>query len=410
MGHVSKKAINDAVITPIPTEMQPGDNGFVLYWPPTATLGTVTVETAKKLSTVYRCMNILSDDIAALPFQQFMRLDRGSRRVKPDGSSRNAAYLIEIEPNRWQTPFVFKKKLILDLLSMGNAYVWKPIRSYPELYHLEASKVRPVFDRQGNRYFQVLFDSGKTETVPDPEILHLMINPDKKGFYGRSVLGYAKDTISRQIGANQSRNTLMGNGLLPTAILKVNGQISEEARQKVKDSYLKSAQDGVMVQDNAIIDFKQVTMNASDVQFLESIQATEVEIANYFGLPQYKLNLGKQSYQSNEQQQLDYLGTTLNPYLVQFEQGARLKWLATDEQDAYFFRFERKAVMQLDTKTQAEYLHTQILDGIYSPNEARAINDLEPYQGGDQHYFPGNMATITERGLTMPGQETNDNA
>lgn len=401
-----KQVINKAVITQIPTEMQPGDNNFVLYWPPMATIGTISAETAKKLSTVYRCMNILSDDIAALPFQQFERLERGSRRVKPDGDSRNVAYLIEIEPNRWQTPFVFKKRLILDLLSMGNAYAWRPVSTYPEIYHLEASKVRPVFDRKGNRYFQVLFDNGEVKDIPDPEILQLMINPDKRGMFGRSVLGYASDTINRQIGANTSRNTLMGNGLLPTAILKVNGAIGEEARQKVKESYLKSATDGVMVQDNAIVDFKQITMNASDVQFLESIQATEVEIANYFGLPQYKLNLGKQSYQSNEQQQLDYLGTTLNPYLVQFEQSARLKWLATEDQDAGFFRFERKALMQLDTKTQAEFLHTQILDGIYSPNEARAINDLEPYPGGDQHYFPGNMAVITEKGLTMPGKET----
>ena len=401
-----KQVINKAVITQIPTEMQPGDNNFVLYWPPMATIGTISAETAKKLSTVYRCMNILSDDIAALPFQQFERLERGSRRVKPDGDSRNVAYMIEIEPNRWQTPFVFKKRLILDLLSMGNSYAWRPVSTYPEIYHLEASKVRPVFDRKGNRYFQVLFDNGEVKDIPDPEILQLMINPDKRGMFGRSVLGYASDTINRQIGANTSRNTLMGNGLLPTAILKVNGAIGEEARQKVKESYLKSATDGVMVHDNAIVDFKQITMNASDVQFLESIQATEVEIANYFGLPQYKLNLGKQSYQSNEQQQLDYLGTTLNPYLVQFEQSARLKWLATEDQDAGFFRFERKALMQLDTKTQAEFLHTQILDGIYSPNEARAINDLEPYPGGDQHYFPGNMAVITEKGLTMPGKET----
>lgn len=403
---MKKNLIKDAVMTSIPAEMQPGDSSYLLYWPPMATIGTITVETAKKLSTVYRCMNILSDDIAALPFQQFERLERGSRRVKPDGDSRNVAYLIEIEPNRWQTPFVFKKRLILDMLSMGNAYIWRPVSTYPELYHLEAGKVRPVFDKRGNRYFQVLFDNGEVKDIPDPEILHMMINPDKKGVFGRSVLGYAQDTINRQIGANNSRNTLMGNGLLPTAILKVNGQIGEEARQKVKESYLRSAADGVMVQDNAIIDFKQITMNASDVQFLESIQATETEIANYFGLPQYKLNLGKQSYQSNEQQQLDYLGTTLNPYLVQFEQSARLKWLATEEQDAGFFRFERKALMQLDTKTQADFLHTQILDGIYSPNEARAINDLEPYPGGDQHYFPGNMAVITEKGLTMPGKET----
>ena len=110
---MKKNVIKDAVITPIPAEMQPGESGFLLYWPPMATIGTITVETAKKLSTVYRCMNILSDDIAALPFQQFEKLERGSRRIRPDGDSRNVAYLIEIEPNRWQTPFVFKKRLIL---------------------------------------------------------------------------------------------------------------------------------------------------------------------------------------------------------------------------------------------------------------------------------------------------------
>jgi len=55
-------------MTQIPADMQPGDSSYLLYWPPMATIGTITVETAKKLSTVYRCMNILSDDIAALAF------------------------------------------------------------------------------------------------------------------------------------------------------------------------------------------------------------------------------------------------------------------------------------------------------------------------------------------------------
>lgn len=403
------KVINKETLPPIPSELMPKDefgSTFVVY-PGFGSSVTMTPDLARKLSTVYRCVNIISDDIAALPLQLFERLERGSRRVKPDGSMRNVAYLSEIEPNRWQTPFIFKKTLIMDLLNFGNAYAWRPLSDYPEIYHLEPNRVLPMIDRRGNRYFRVNFENGSERYLPDAEIMQLMINPDRKGLFGRSVLSFNNDLLNRQANAYKSRNQIMGNGLLPTAVIKTTGKLDKESREAIKKAYINAADGGVAVMDSAILDYKEMTMKATDVQFLESIVANDKEIANFYGIPEYKLNLGKQSYQSNEQQQLDYLGGTINPFLVQVEQGARLKWLSIEEQAERFFRFERKALLQIDSKTQAEFIHLKVMDGIYSPNEARAIDDMEPIEGGDQHFFPMNMGIISENGLIVARNQGN---
>jgi HK97 family phage portal protein len=394
------KAINKEALPPVPNELVPKDelgSTFFLY-PGFSPNVNMTPDLARKLSTVYRCVNIISDDIASLPLQLFERLERGSRRVKPDGSMRNVAYLAEIEPNRWQTPFIYKKTLIMDLLNFGNAYAWRPLSDYPEFFHLEPIRVLPVIDRKGNRFYRVNFENGSERYLPDAEILHLMINPDRKGLFGRSVLSFNNDLLNRQANAYKSRNQIMGNGLLPTAVIKTSGKLDKASREVIKNAYINATEGGVAVMDSSILDYKEMTMKATDVQFLESIVANDKEIANYYGVPEYKLNLGKQSYQSNEQQQLDYLGGTINPFLVQVEQGARLKWLSIEEQAERFFRFERKALLQIDSKTQADFIHLKVMDGIYSPNEARAIDDLEPFEGGDEHFFPMNMGIIGSNG------------
>lgn len=395
--------MNLAADTPVPAELRPGD-GQLMYFSPImggtlAYTDRVSPEASKKLATAYRCMNVISDDVAGLPLQQFKRLERGSQRVKPDGQARNMAYLVEVQPNRWNTPFMFKKGIVLDLLGMGNAYIWRPISNFAEIFKINPRWVSVRLDAQGNRYFLVRFPNGKERAIPDPEMMHLMINPDPELMIGRSVLAYAAETMNRQANAGLSRNKLHGNGLLPSAVLQVNGTLDKEAREIMKRSYIDAAADGVAVMDSKIAKFEVMTMKATDAQFLEGINATDREIANFYGVPEYKLNAGKQSYSSNEQQQLDYLGTTLNPYLIQIEQAARLSWLSMDEQAELFYRFERRALLQVDAKTQGETIHQAIIDGIYSINDARAIYDMEPFEGGDAHYFPLNMGMITKDGL-----------
>jgi HK97 family phage portal protein len=297
----------------------------------TKTGKSVSAETAKTIATAYRCGNILSDDIASLPFQVFQKTGRSINQVAPNGQTRNTAYLMEIQPNRWMTPFVFKKTVVQWLIYYGNAYIWEPVSQYREWFILAADKTAPEFEKSGELWFKTTFPNGEVEHIPGNEILHLMIN-STDGLSGKSVLTYARETIGRQIGAHETQDHIHSQGLNPAAILWVDGEVNKEARDKVKDSYLSAVKGsensgGVAVFDNRVTKFEAITMKPADAQFLETVAATDAEISNFFGMPLHKLNMGKQSYESNSQQQLDYLSTTLNPYLVQWEQAGRLKWL-----------------------------------------------------------------------------------
>ena len=368
----------------------------------------VSTETAMQIAAAYRCVNIISDDIAGMPLQMYERLGRSVQRVEPDGSVRNMAFLIEVQPNRWMTPFVFKKTTVKWLIHWGNAYLWMPPSPYREIFILRADMTYPVFDQEGNLWYSTRFPSGEQKTLPAVEVNHLMINSDD-GLVGRSVLSFARETMGRQLAAHETQNKLLGTGLNPGGVIWVNGEVgSSQAREKIRREYTDSIKGsanagGVAVFDNTIAKFETITMKPVDAQFIESIEATDAQIANFYGLPLYKLNQGKQSYESNEQQNMDYLRTTLDPYLVQWEQSARLKWLRQEEQGTKYFRFVRESLLRTDAKSRAEFKKMMIESGQMSPNEARQIDDMSAYPGGDSHYFPSNMGQIQSDGSILGG-------
>jgi HK97 family phage portal protein len=366
----------------------------------------VSPETAKGIASAYRCANLISDDIASMPLQIFRRSGRNRDLIAPDPVTRNMAYLLGVSPNRWMTPFIFKKTLALWLIFWGNAYIWQPGSPYRELFILPANWTYPVFDKEGTLWYRTYFPSGKWEFIPAVEITHLMIN-STNGFVGHAVLTYARETFGRQQAAHETQDRLNGAGLNPTAILWVNGTVNPAAREKLRKEYTDvvtgSANVGkAAIFDNTITKFETITMKPADAQFLESINATDAEIANFFGVPLYKLNMGKQSYDSNAQQDIDYLKTTINPYLVQTEQAGGLKLLSTQEQATDYLHFDRDVLLTIDAKSRAEVHEKRILSGVESPNEARADEDMSPAPGADIHLIPANYAVILPDGTIQP--------
>lgn len=357
----------------------------------------VTAETSRNIATAYRCINVLSDDVAKLPLQTFISQIPGQiERVRPSNQLQNISWLLEISPNRWTTPLVFKKLAVQWLLTYGAAYIWQPPRrpgGRNELFILPTNATTPYFDANGQLWYEVRISGKAPKSYPDVEVLGLLLN-SMDGVTGRSVISYARETIGRQLANYKTQSKISGKGLNPAGIAWMAGELNREARDKFKGTFEENMRDGIAIFDPKVLKFEPITMKPVDAQFLESIQENDTEIANFFGVPLYKLNQGKQSYQSNEQQNLDYLNTTLDPYLVQWEQAAALKWLTEIEQNSMYFRFNRDALLRTDAKTRGETLEKSIFSGRLTPNEARQIEDLSAYAGGDDHYIPANMISI----------------
>ena len=374
---------------------------------------SVSPEKSKNVATAYRCGNILSDDVAKMPLQTFVSRRPGEiERVRPNGRLKNIAYRLERKPNRWWSPFLFKKMAIQWLLYWGNALIWMPPSGNREMFLLPINQTQPLMDVNANLWFMTRFRGDPLPTpIPAVEVLHLMINPDESGMWGRSIITYARETIGRQLSAYAMQNTLYKQGLSAAGILWLDGESKPEMRTKVREMYEEtmSGYDNnsrIAILDKKVSKFEAITMKPVDVQFLQGMQQNDAEVANYFGMPLHKINLGKQSYESNTAQQLDYLSTTVDPYLVQWEDGAETQWLTEEEQEYTYFRFERSALLRTDPKSRGEYLNGAINNGRLTPNEGRQIEDrpadLNP--AANKLYMPSNIQPMGE---SQQGAKTN---
>ncbi len=374
----------------------------------------VTPETSKNVATAYRCGNIISDDVGKMPLQTYISRQPGElERMRPNGFMRNIAWRLERQPNRWWTPFWFKKVFIQWLLYWGNGYIWQPPVGQRELFILPSDVTYPVFSIEtGDLWYATTFrGENKQSYIPGVEVLHTLINPDFTGFMGRGVIQFARETLGRQLAAYGSQATLFRSGLSAAGILWLAGESKPEVRKKVREMYeeVMSGDENsgrIAVLDTKVTKFEPITLHPKDLEFLQMMQENDLAIANFFGMPAYKLNMGKQSYQSNEQNNLDYLSTTLDPYLVQLEEAAAVKWLSIEEQAYTYFRFERAALYRTDAKSRGEYLNGAINNGRITPNEARQIEDRTKSENpaADLLYMNSSMQPITN--LTRSNNET----
>lgn len=369
----------------------------------------VSVMASQSIATAYRCKNIISDAVGIMPFKQYRRSDRNIQNVEADAVIRNAPYLMQISPNLWGwAPFYMKKAFVEWLLFYGNAYQWKPPVSPAQIFILPANRTRPVFDVEGNLWYEHQFSgSPKLSYIPSVEILHLMINPDETGCMGRGVVTFARETFGRRLAANKTQSMLFAQGFMPAAYIKMAGDLDAEGRKKVRASY-EEAMSGsdnayrLAIFDRKVTEYQPVEMQLKDSNWLESISATDDDIANFFGMAGHMLNRGKEAYNSDEQKFKEFVMLTLDPFLVPWEEAARIRWIPENEQTTTYFKFKREALYRMNAKERADMNSTKIQSGQMSPNESREQDELDPFAGGDQYFMASNIQPIVSV-ETVPG-------
>jgi HK97 family phage portal protein len=216
---------------------------------------------------------------------------------------------------------------------------------------------------------------------------------------GRGVVTFARETFGRRMAANKTQAMLFSQGFMPAAVMSVDGEASKEVRDKIRASYEDSMSGSdnafrLAILDKKITDYKPVEMQIKDSDWLESISATDDDIALFFGMPNHMLNKGKEAYNSNEEKYDEFVSLTLDPYLVPWEEGARVRWVSREAQASTYFKFKREALYRMKAKERAEMNATKIQSGQMTPNEARAQDELNPYSGGDQYWMASNIQPV----------------
>ena len=339
---------------------------------------------AMKLSAVNACVEVLTNSMSKLPI--FVM-----NSVSKNHINHPVLHILAERPNEVMTPSVYKKLMERNRLLSGNAYAFivrDPRNAMPkELIPLNPDYTTPWLDENGKLWY--IFrnpKTGITSVLDNFDVIHYKAYSED-GIHGVSVLTRASEIVDTATAAQRYENRLYTQNARPTGILKVAAELSKEAKDKVREEW-QSIYGGyensfrIAVLDLGL-DYQQISMSNKDTQFVESKSISIEDIARFFGVPLYKINAGKQSYSSNEQNAIEYVVNTLHPVVTQCEEEDTYKLLFDREiKKGLEIRRNMMAELRGDFSARGGWYKTMREIGAFSVDDVLSLEDMPKVPGG----------------------------
>ena len=368
----------------------------------------VNERSAMQMTAVYACVRILSESIAGLPLHMY--------RYEEDGSKTKAVehplyHLLHDEPNPEMTSFIFREILMRHLLLWGNAYA-QIIRNGKgdiiALYPLMPNRMKVERDTKGQLYYEYQTMKEDAPTMKgavyqlDPsEVLHVP-GLGFDGLVGYSPIAMAKNAIGLAIAAEEYGSKFYANGAAPSGVLEHPNVLKDPA--KVRDSWNAAFGGSSNAHRVAVLEegmkYTPISISPNEAQFLETRKFQIDEIARIFRVPPHMVgDLEKSSFSNIEQQSLEFVKYTLNPWVCRWEQALQRALLSDDEKGKYFFRFNVEGLLRGDYQSRMQGYATARQNGWMSANDIRELENIDriPAElGGDLYLVNGNMLPLSQ--------------
>lgn len=357
----------------------------------------VTETTARKLSAVDACIEILSNSMAKLP--NYVLNTKTMERVE----DHPILYLLNTRPNEAMTPTVRKKLLETSRLVGGNGYDWiirdEKSGRPKELLPIPWQLVTPWLDSAGRIWYTVTHPlTGEPMVLPREDICHYK-NTTRDGIKGISTLQRASDVISTAQAAQEYERSYYESGGQPSGVLQTASDLGGVVPDPKNPDNLIGRKDLLRREWErvhagpknshriAILDFgleyKPLSASNRDAQFVESKEVSVKDIARFFGVPLYKLQEGKQAFSSNEQNSVEYVVSSLHPICSGYEEEQTYRLLSmSDLGDGLEIRINMMAELKGDTASRSNWYRTMSEIGVYSVDDIRALEDMSQVPGG----------------------------
>lgn len=350
-----------------------------------------------QLTAVFNCVRVLSESVGMLPCNLYKKT--GNQRVVADGHGLQR--LLSIAPNSYMTAQEFWELLVACLCLRGNFYAYKvkTLGSVSELLPISPDLVKPKLKDDWTVEYEVKFKSG-TRTLTQDEIWHVRLFT-LDGLNGLNPVAYARQALSLGQTMEQHASKLFENGAVTSGVLQTSEQLTDDAFKRLKTQF----QDEHMGAANAHkpmilemgLDWKPISLNAQDTQFIESRKMTEAQICGLFRVPPHLVaNMEKMTLNNIEHMGMSFVNYSLVPYLTRIEHRVQVGLLREGEQLSHYAKFNSGALMRGDLKGRYDSYAKGINWGILSPNDCRELEDMNPRDGGDAYLTPLNMTSKPE--------------
>lgn len=383
---------------------------FTFLFGPTSSGNVVTERTAMQTTAVYACVRVLSEAIAGLPLNLY--------RYTPDGGKEKAINhplynLLHDAPNPEMTSFIFRETLMSHLLLWGNAYAQiirngtgRPIA----LYLLLPSKMD--VSRAANGQLIYTYSKDSDEFGADNRCQQIVLSQDEvlhvpglgfDGLIGYSPIAMAKNAIGMSLAAEQYGALFFANGATPGGILEHPGIVKDpvKLRESWHAQFSGTNRHNVAVLEEGMT-FQQLSIPPDQAQFLETRKFQIDEIARIFRVPPHMVgDLEKSTFSNIEQQSLEFVKYTLNPWCVRWEQAMNQQLVLPSERSQVFTKFNVDGLLRGDYQSRMNGYAIGRQNGWLSANDIRELEDMNRIpaeQGGDTYLVNGNMLPLDKAG------------
>ena len=372
---------------------------------------TVNERTAMQTTAVYACVRILSEAIAGLPLHVYQyRLDGSKERIP----MHPLYHLLHDEPNPEMTSFVFRETLMSHLLLWGNAYA-QIVRNgrgqVVALYPLLPNNMEVNRAGNGELIYTYRRDPEESRLNPDygietlrrDEVLHIP-GLGFDGLIGYSPISMAKNAIGMSLATEEYGASFFANGANPGGVLEHPGVIKDI--QRVKDSWNSAYQGSSNAHRVAVLEegmkFQAIGIPPEQAQFLETRKFQINEIARIFRVPPHMVgDLEKSSFSNIEQQSLEFVKYTLDPWVVRWEQSLQQALILPSEKASLFIKFNLDGLLRGDYQSRMTGYATGRQNGWMSTNDIRELEDMNRIpaeEGGDLYLVNGSMTKLADAG------------
>ena len=371
----------------------------------------VDEQSAMQISTVYACVRLLAETVAALPLHLYRYTDGG--KGKESAFDHPLYRILYRQPNDEMSSFIWRETMMTHLLLWGNAYsqiIRDGRNNVLGLYPLLPENVEVDRDEQGQLYY---IYHAYTDEVPGEQNQDIYFRKDEilhipglgfNGLVGFSPIAMMKNSLGTTLAVEKYGASFFKNGAQPSGVLEHPGVLKDP--QKIRDNWTAVYGGANNAHRVAVLEegmaYKAISLPPEDSQFLSTRQFGVEEICRIFRVPPHMVqSLEHATFSNIEHQSIDFVVHTLTPWLVRFEQAIIKDLLLEEEQDVLFPKFNVDGLLRGDYQIRMNGYATGISNGFLSPNDIHRLENMDlipAEEGGDDYYLNGGYVKLRDAG------------
>ena len=367
----------------------------------------------ERSAIVERCIALYAETASSLPGAHWQRNARGGRtRVRNSALARILA-----KPNEYETPSSFMLNSVHSLYREGNCFALalRNDRFEIESVHLMDPRMSaPLVAEDGSIFFRLggndvisrMLGDDAPLIVPGRDVLHIKLHNSQRHpqpLVGETPLLAAMADIAVGNAFLQQQLQFLANQARPSAVLSTDLVLDKDQVQALRDRWLEQSK-GLHAGGTPILTaglkVQPWATPAKDAQLAELTKISSERICYAFGIPLQLLGLATTPATSTETLMQFWLATGLSFALNHVEQAFDRLFRLKGEPDDYC-EFDTAALLRSAQKDRIEALARAVQGGIYSPNEARAAEDLDAVPYGDEPRLQAQVVPLSAAG-TIP--------